>query len=304
MYPEPTTVRSLLGRAQVEMAIACLGSLARFSADAVRLVLHDDGTLGSDDLIRLRQGLGAVAPLEVVPRSEADERLAPVLSRFSEIRAYREANPLGLKLVDVALLEQSETVSFCDSDVLWLRPFSGVFGELPADRQALFMADSDNAYSVRSWDFLSTPGLRLRARVNSGVVRIRKASFDLERVEWFLARCRLRCRTPVWSEQTCWAVLAADLATGLLDPSLVRFPPEDPADASGAVALHFINPLRDRLPLYLDRPPEGQGGPPVVVATVAAPRCGPLSLLRTEVRRRLRRLAGATGRGGRRPRQR
>lgn len=290
--PEAGTVRSLLGRSQVAMALACLGSLLCRSAEPVRLVLHDDGTLDEEARARLLDGLdGSV----IVTREEADDRLAPLLARTPAIRAYRETNPLGLKLVDVVLLGASETLAYCDADVLFLQPFSGLFEALPAGVDALFMADSDNAYSVRSWDFLSTPGLRLRSRINSGIVRFRRPLYDLERVEWFLARPRLARRTPVWSEQTCWAVLSAAVATHLTDPLQVRFPPACPADAAGAVALHFISPLRDRLPAYLADQADRDGGSaagapaaePVRVTTLSAPRCGPVGLFRSELRRRL-----------------
>jgi hypothetical protein len=36
-------IATLLGHAHVELALACLGSLRRYSADPVRLRVHEDG---------------------------------------------------------------------------------------------------------------------------------------------------------------------------------------------------------------------------------------------------------------------
>src|SRR6185295_7774427 len=72
-------VASTLGHRQVEMAILCLGSLLRHSADALTLRLHDDGTLTGEDRERLAAGLRLP---EIVSRSEADERAAEFLARY------------------------------------------------------------------------------------------------------------------------------------------------------------------------------------------------------------------------------
>ena len=50
---EPRLVSTLLGHAHVEMALPCLGSLLRFSAEPLRLRVHDDGTLTAADQERL-----------------------------------------------------------------------------------------------------------------------------------------------------------------------------------------------------------------------------------------------------------
>src|ERR1700724_2016179 len=151
---EPRLVSTLLGHAHVEMALRCLGSLLALSAAPLRLRIHDDGSLTGADLERLAAGLGTPS---VVSRREADERLADLLDRHPAARAFRLANPLALKLLDVPLLAApaaaGEPLAYCDSDVLFLRRFSGLF-ELPPGAGALFMHDPQNAYSVRSWDLL------------------------------------------------------------------------------------------------------------------------------------------------------
>ncbi len=273
------------------MALLCLGSLLRFSAAPLRLRIHDDGSLTRADLERL-EGLGQP---EIVSRQEADDRLAEVLAARPATRAYRAANPLALKLVDAALLAPGGELAYCDSDVLFLRPFSGLF-RLPPGCGALFMCDPQNAYSVRSWHLLPAPRRGPPARVNSGIIGFRTRWFDPDLVEWFLARPRYRF-APVWVEQTCWALLAQPAGCRLLDPAAVSIPVPGRAADPWQVALHFASPVRGLLADYRQRQaPAGAetalAGPaePVEIRSFAARRLTAPALAATEVRRRLRRL--------------
>jgi hypothetical protein len=297
---EPRLVSTLLGHAHVGMALVCLASLLRRSAGALRLRVHDDGSLTAADLERLAAGLGEPA---VVARREADERLADVLATRPATRAFRAANPLAQKLLDVTLLADAGELAYCDSDVLFLRPFSRLF-ELPPGAGALFMSDRQNAYSVRSWQLAREPRLRLAGRVNTGIIAFRTRLFDPDLVEWFLSRPQYRF-APVWVEQTCWALLAQPAGCWLLDPEAIAIPVagREAADRR-RVALHFVSPVRGLLARYAGgdgetppaAPPDaagegGEGGEtaePARVRSRAARRLSAPALALTEVRRRLR----------------
>jgi hypothetical protein len=270
MNGQPLLVSTLLGRAQVETALACLGSLRRYGAEPFRLRIHDDGTLGPGELARLE---GALGSFEVVPRREADERMEEILARHPAARACRGANPLALKLLDAPLLTGGERLAFCDGDILFLRPFSGLFAWPGPDVGAVMMADTQDAYSVRSWHLLLDRRLRLPRRINTGVVLFRTELYDLDLVDWFLARPGYQ-RTPVWVEQTAWALLAARAGCQVYDPRQIAFP-ERPVRIPGeAMALHFVSPRRDLLPAYQEAAPDRTGEPPVAVRTLPARRCG------------------------------
>ena len=336
---EPRLVSTLLGHAHVEMGLLCLGSLLRFSAEPLRLRVHDDGSLTAADRERLAAALGEP---EVVPRRVADERVEELLAARPAARAFRRENPLALKLFDLpvfagthegagtgkeagagergstgkeAAAEEGASVGegagldaedgeirYCDSDVLFLRPFRGLF-DLPAGAGALFMRDPQNAYSVRSWHLLREPRLRLAAHVNSGIIVFRRRCFDLDLAEWFLAQPKYRF-APVWVEQTCWALLAQPAGCRLLDPAAVAIPLTGGPAAARQVALHFVSPVRGLLPAYARGLPEQHGGAgpgdgrsmapeagaaAIDVGSLPAPELSALALAATEVRRRLRR---------------
>jgi hypothetical protein len=284
----PRLVSTLLGHAHVQMALLCLGSLLAQSAEPLRLQVHDDGSLTEEDLERLAAGLRGPA---MVSRGEADERLAELLANRPASRAFRRDNPLGLKLLDIALLAPGGELAYCDSDVLFLRPFSGLFA-LPEGAGALFMCDPQNAYSVRSWHLLREPRLRFAARVNSGIVAFRVEGFDLDLVEWFLRQPEYRF-APVWVEQTAWALLGGQAGCRLLDPVRIAFPVAGREPAEGTVALHFVSPRRALLaPIAraLGERPQAGAAEPLAVGSFAASRLTPWGLAATEARRRLARL--------------
>src|SRR5262249_40241428 len=141
------------------------------------------------------------------------------LAAFPRCRAARAANLMFLKMFDVTLLEDGE-MAYCDSDILFLRPFSGLFG-LPDPRfRALFMTDSENAYAVRPWHLWAFGRVRLAGTANAGLMRIAHGVLDLEFVEWLIGRlgaCSVWQRRACWGEQTCWAALAARTRCGLWD---------------------------------------------------------------------------------------
>lgn len=280
-------VTTLLGHAQVDMALLCLGSLLRSSAEPVALRLHDDGTLRREDLDRLEEGLGRFA---LVPRAEGDDAAAGVLARRPALAAFRRESPLALKLIDTVLLA-GEELAFCDTDVLFLRPFTGLF-RLPPGTGALFMSDRQNAYSVRSWHLLTRPRLALPQRANSGVMVYRTAAYDPDLLEWYLARPEHRF-APVWVEQTGWALLGWQAGCRLIDPAQVAIPgPGRPPreETEEPVALHFVGPVRSLLPGYSSRP-TGEGAP-VEIRTLPARRCRALDLALDEAWRVGRRVRG------------
>jgi hypothetical protein len=284
--PAPRRVSTLLGHAQVAMAMTCLSSLLRYSAEPLRLRLHDDGTLTPEDRERLVDSLTGAEKPEFLPRAEADERLGEILAGYPALCGFRERNPLALKLVDVALLAD-EDLAYCDSDVLFLRPFRGLF-RLPPGTEALFMRDRQEAYSVRSWHLPVYGVPRLASRLNTGLVVFKAGAFDLDLADWFFARPQLQ-RTPVWAEQTCWALLAGQVDCRLFDAARIVIP-TDQIVRQEQVALHFVSSVRSWLASVADRLPDRIGEPPVMVASFPAKECGTLRLTASEVRRGFQRV--------------
>jgi len=279
-------VATLLGHRQVEVALPCLNSVVRHgSAQRVSLQIHDDGTLEPGDVDSLRARLG---PVRIIGRREADLRLADHLRRNPRTRELRETNPLALKLVDTVLLAEGDSSLYCDADILFLRPYSGLWSA--PETGVLFMQDSQNAYSVLSRDLHRLSGLRLAQKVNTGVVALRQSQYDSEFIEWLLGRPEIH-RTPVWVEQTCWAALGARIGCRVADPRRVRVATRREMRLEEIVALHLVSSIRSRFLWLLRDAPDRLDEPSVEIGTFPCRPCGPLGLARTEVSRKLTALA-------------
>ena len=197
-------LHSLACHSAVEMALRGFASLARCSDQPLHFVVHDDGSLTADDSSRLRAMLDEVT---IVERRAADAAVEERLSRHPLCRRFRQGNPLALKLLDIPLLADGD-VAICDTDLFAFAPFAGLFEFPAADVDGVFMPDTQNAYSMRPWHLVAS-GIALPSHVNTGLMLFRRSRYDLDFIEWFLARqFNVYRRLPGWLEQTCWAALA------------------------------------------------------------------------------------------------
>jgi hypothetical protein len=252
------------------------------------LRLHDDGTLAADDVERLAAEL---RDPEIVPRAEADERASAFLARHPALRELRRRNVLALKLIDTVMYS-GEELAFCDTDVLFLRPFTGLFEQLrETGAGAVFMSDWQNAYSLRSWHLFRHSVLRLPLRANTGLMAFRTAGYDLDLLEWYVARQEFQF-CPVWMEQTAWVLLGMREECRIFEPEQIAIPrPGAAPRADRRVALHFTSTVRDLLPLWAPLAGCEEPDPrlPVSIRSAPAGRCRAFNLAVTESRRVLKR---------------
>jgi hypothetical protein len=290
---KPRPVHTLLGESTLQTSLTCLPTLTRYSADPIRLVIHEDGTLSEQGRDALREALPGA---EFVARSRADEEVNDRLGHYPHCRTARATNIMFLKMFDMVLLEPGE-LAYCDSDILFLRPFTGLFGEQPTRFPALFMTDSRDAYAVRPWHLWPFGRLRLASRANAGLMRIAQGLLDLDAVEWLLRRMdghRVWVRRWYWNEQTCWAALAGQVECGLWDSRQIVMASLDMAEfTTEAVAVHFVSTFRSHLAEYSQKTAAPDSSP-VRVEARAARRVGPLAQMVSDLRGRLRFLGVGT----------
>ncbi len=278
------------------MALTALGSFRLMSVRPVRFVVHDDGSLGANDIERLAAALGEV---RVVRRKDADEAMAEHLHAHPATARFRTESLFAIKMLDVVRFGgdprapiENRIAVYTDSDVLWRRPFAGIDDIGRSDM--VLMTDSANWYALRSWQLLrSHKQLSLVSRVNAGVVSCRVGGFDLDRVEWYLDRFGWSAGAAL-VEQTLWAMLASHGRGRLWDPAHVAFPGvELPPAGEGPVAVHYAGlhrPLWRHHTREMPRP----AGDAVRLGSLAAPHATPLSLATSEARRRITRTIGKT----------
>jgi hypothetical protein len=262
-------IRALICHRDIDLGILCLGSLNRFSADPVQIVLHDDGSLTREDRSKLLDALPSVI---LIAREEADAVILPLLRNYPRCSAFRMRNPLGLKLIDAPYFAQGDII-FVDTDVLFLRPFKGAF-RWPSDAvQSVFLHDYFDSFCLRPWQ---ARGLTLRSRYNAGLMMIRRHHFDLmtmerlvetietnpgfmNNLEWFL-------------EQTCWAAIASRIEARRWKPQQMRVIGPQAKYDGRLVAGHFVGSVRPLLHSFKEQAVEAgmADRPPVEIGFVPA----------------------------------
>lgn len=274
-------VHALVCHSAVEMARRGFTSLMRCSDRPLRFIVHDDGSLQSEDCERLEEALPGTTFIE---RGVADAIVDSRLATYARCRELRRLNPLALKLLDIPLLAEGEDVACCDTDVLAFRPFSGLFEWPNAQTTGLFMPDTQNAYAMRPWHLVAS-GIALPMYVNTGLMLFRTRHHDLDFIEWFLERqFRVYRRLPGWIEQTAWAALAQRGTSCLFDAGQVRVVRDTGCLSDEALLIgHFTANVRGLWERAV--PAAASPDPAATIRTLPTERLSPARLAAEQVRR-------------------
>jgi len=229
----------------------CLGSLAKHSRDPVRFRFHDDGTLTDEDREQL---FGQLPVHSFVSRKEANVIVKERLSLYPYCAQFRRRYIYGLKLFDAPLLAVGDDLAFCDTDILFLRPFSHLFAWPDEDTGCLFMQDYQNAYAFRPWHLALQRKLKMPQKLNCGLFYFRKQHYDLDFIEWLLALYhKLFAVRHHWVEQTCWGALALNGNGHFWSEEQVRVIRGESCLTEDLIAAHFVTPVRGLLTMAAAR---------------------------------------------------
>jgi hypothetical protein len=280
------TVQTLMGHPHVEVGIQCLGSLIHYAAEPLSLIIHDDGTLTDDDQATLTSALPSVS---VLPKAKADSMVLPLLEHYPNCAEYRRHHPLALKLLDMVLIGEGE-LAYCDSDILFLKRFKDLFSWPGAKITALFMADSQEAYSLYPWHAWPLGAISLPHKINTGLIFFRREKFDLDYVEWLLGRPELSHvfgKRKHWIEQTCWAAIGWRAGCHVWNPRQLILADSNMSRLSDeTVGIHFVAAYRgnlERFPSHFD----GHKELPVRIEAARVSKTSSFHLLANDLRRRL-----------------
>jgi hypothetical protein len=244
------SLRTLLCHRDVDLAIHCLSTVRKLSVDPVEVVIHEDGSLTSEDRMKLAIGLPGA---RILHRQVADAIMAERLAAFPNARAFREGSVWGLKLLDVVLAEPG-LCFYLDSDIRFFRPFRGLFVEASTRGRCVFLRDTVwQAYSIRPWHLLDQRKLRVASGINTGLTLCDPNVFDLCFVDWFLGQLDWRV-IPAWAEPTCWAALALRADGQAVDPKQVTNLYPSAKVTAHTLGAHFLSAYRSQWQQLLDQP--------------------------------------------------
>ena len=204
----PIVVQSLIGRASLPFYLDCLQSLLKHSKDKINLLIHEDGSLQESDREQARRQLGENT--QFIDLGETKEKTLDQLSGYPHCQAMRKNSLWGIEFFDPLFAQPENPISYyIDADILFLRPFFGLFEPKEVKGGALFLRDIQwDAYSLRPWHLF---GFGMRPVIVKGITTALvcwdKRAIDWNYLEWFLGQFRYH-DIPEWILPTAQAGLA------------------------------------------------------------------------------------------------
>ena len=202
-------VQSLIGGSQLPFYLRCLKSLITFCQDRIVLQLHTDGSLSQKDKDSTDSELG-VTMLTVSDSSQNTSRVLDYLQGRPNCQKVRRNSIWGIEFFDPIFAFPEDPISFyLDADILFLRPFSGLFDREQVKNGAVFLKDTQwDAYSFRPWQMITGKSKPQAVQgITTGLVFWDKTAIDWDYLEWFLGEHQLH-QIPEWIMPTAQAGLA------------------------------------------------------------------------------------------------
>jgi hypothetical protein len=206
---DKTIVQSLIGGSQLPFYLRCLKSLVAFCQDRVELQLHTVGSLSQEELDIIHSQLDETM-LTITDSSKSTSRVLDYLQGRPNCQKFRKNSIWGIEFFDPIYAFPEDQISFyLDADILFLRPFSGLFDREQVKNGAIFLKDSQwDAYCFRPWQMLSgKKRLQVVKGITTGLVFWDKTAIDWDYLEWFLREHHLH-QIPEWIMPTAQAGLA------------------------------------------------------------------------------------------------
>ena len=186
-------VQSLIGSLQLPFYLRCLKSLIAFCQERIDLQLHTDGSLSQEDQEVIHSELDETM-VTITDSSENTSRVLDYLQGRPNCQKIRKDSIWGIEFFDPIYAFPHEPISFyLDADILFLRPFSGLFDRIEVKGGAIFLKDTQwDAYSFRPWHMLTGKKKpQVVEGITTGLVFWDKSAIDWDYLEWFLGEHRL-----------------------------------------------------------------------------------------------------------------
>jgi len=216
---EQILVQSLIGGSQLPFYLRCLKSLVTFCQDRIELQLNTDGSLSQEDKIFIDSELDGTM-VTISDSSENTSRMLDYLQGRPNCQKVRKDSIWGIEFFDPIFAFPEDPISFyLDADILFLRPFSGLFDREQVKNGAIFLNDTQwDAYCFRPLQML-TGKKKLQAvkGITTGLVFWDKTVIDWDYLEWFLGEHRLH-QIPEWIMPTAQAGLANKCEAKTISP--------------------------------------------------------------------------------------
>ncbi len=201
-------IQSLVGHSNLPFYLDCLSSIGDCSLDKINLLLHNDGTLRDDDIELIYSKLGNNCHL--VNPNESIEITLDQLVGYSNCQHFRKESIWGIEFFDPIFSQSDDPISFyLDADIMFLKPFSGLFDSSVVEGGAVFLHDKQwDAYCLRPWHLMARSKCpKVVEGITTALVFWDKNVIDWDYLEWFLGQTNFHA-IPEWVLPTAQAGLA------------------------------------------------------------------------------------------------
>ena len=182
-------IQSLIGYSNLPFYLECLGSLLNHSVDKIDLLLHSDGTLTDDDSELIESKLGNAYSL--ICSNDSRETTLDQLVGYSNCQHFRKESIWGIEFFDPLFSRPNDQISFyLDADIMFTRPFSGLFDQSIVKGGAVFLRDKQwDAYCLRPWHLIGNRKCpKIVQGITTALVCWDKEVIDWDYLEWFLGQ--------------------------------------------------------------------------------------------------------------------
>ena len=241
----PIIVQSLIGRISLPFYLRCLQSLLEHCEEKINLLIHEDGSLQENDREQARRQLGENT--NFFDPAETKERTLDQLSGHPHCQAIRKDSLWGIEFFDPLFSNPNDPISYyVDADILFVRPFTGLFDSSVVKDGAVFLRDTQwDAYSLRPWQLFGS-GMRpaIVEGITTALVCWDKGAIDWDYLEWFLGQTKFHC-IPEWVLPTAQAGLARRCKAKVVAPfQLTNLYPNASIDKE-TFGVHLLGSYRD-----------------------------------------------------------
>jgi hypothetical protein len=182
-------------------------------------LIHEDGSLQEIDREETKKQFANQVFFS--NPEESRERTLDQLAGRPNCQTIRQHSLWGIEFFDPLFAHADDPISFyLDADILFLRPFSGLFDSTEIQGGALFLQDNQwDAYSLRPWHLLSFGRRPIIVRgITTAIVCWDKRVIDWEYLEWFLGQFQFHS-IPEWVMPTAQAGLASLCQSKVVSPN-------------------------------------------------------------------------------------
>ena len=238
-------VQSLVGRTQLPFYQKCLQSLLTYSLELIELLLHSDGSINQSEKLLFLSRLGE-SNVSFVESSSSREKTMDQLAGRPNCQNFRTNSIWGIEFFDPLFSLLEDHISFyIDADILFIRPFEGLFERSQVSNGAIFLRDKQwDAYSLRPWQML---GLSQRPKIVKGITTALvcwdKTAIEWDYLEWFLGQVNLH-KIPEWVMPTAQAGLASRCEAKTVHHSQILNLYPNAKIQSYTFGLHFLGSYR------------------------------------------------------------